>query len=162
MTERTVVMLALQMISRLEALHSKGYVHRDIKPENFVMGIGNKSNFVYLVDFGLCKMYVDPRSKQQVPLVQGSEFVGTTKFASVASHKGLTQYRKDDMESLGYLLILLLKGVLPWSEIKSKAKDEFFHEIYLSKRDTTLESLCEGLSCTHFFTQRSSSSTCPP
>lgn len=85
-TEETVLMLGIQMLSRLDSLHCKGYVHRDIKPDNFVMGVNNTKNFLFLIDFGLAKMYIDPIARRQLPISSGHEFVGTNNFASIASH----------------------------------------------------------------------------
>lgn len=118
---KTIMRIGIQMVSRLESLHGKGYVHRDIKPENFVFGLSNK-NYLYLVDFGLCKLYVDPKSKKQLPMTLGHPFVGTPYFASRSAHIGKYQYRKDDLESVCYVLIYLLNGVLPWHKIYENKK----------------------------------------
>ena len=82
-------MLGIQMISRVESLHSKGYIHRDLKPNNFAFGLGKKKNFLHLVDFGLSKRFINPKTKCQVPVTKGHNFVGTPPFASIAAHKGL-------------------------------------------------------------------------
>ena len=76
-TLKTVLMLADQMLSRIEYMHNKGYVHRDIKPDNFMMGLGSKLNMVYIIDFGLSKKYRDPRTHQHIPFREGKPFTGT-------------------------------------------------------------------------------------
>lgn len=71
-------------------------------------------NFLHLVDFGLSKRFVDFKTKRQVPIKEVNSFIGTPYFASIAAHKQVEQFRKDDLESIGYTLIYLVKGSLPW------------------------------------------------
>lgn len=113
-TLKTVLMLADQLISNLEYIHFKNFVHRDIKPENFLIGSGRKSHVVHTIDFGLSKRYRDVRTYEHVPLKDGKPIIGKCRYASINSHKGMEQSRRDDMEALGYMLIYFLKGTLPW------------------------------------------------
>ncbi|KAG0707893.1 kinase-like domain-containing protein [Suillus ampliporus] len=115
---KTVAMLACQL-DRIEFVHSRGVVLRDIKPENFAMGIGEKSDIVYLFDLGLAKLYVDPSTGVHIPFREGRAGVGTPRYASYNEHFGREQGRRDDLESLGNVLLYLLHGRLPWQGIYS-------------------------------------------
>lgn len=86
---KTVLMLADQMISRLEVIHSKCYVHRDIKPDNFLMGRGSKANLVYIIDFGLAKLFRDPYTHRHIPYIEGKNLTGTARYASINTHMGI-------------------------------------------------------------------------
>ncbi len=102
------------MINRIEYLHKFHYVHRDIKPENFIIGQGEKSNIIYLIDFGLSKLYKNNKNHQHIPYRDGRKLTGTVRYVSINTHLGVEQSRSDDLESLVYVLILLLKGSLSW------------------------------------------------
>eukprot|EP00667_Euglena_gracilis_P009098 EG_transcript_9236 len=143
---KTVLTLADQMLQRLEFLHSHGFVHRDIKPENFVLGTGDHSGIVYLIDFGLARKYVDPATNEHLPHRENFQLTGTVRYASVNSHLGVQQTRRDDLESLGYVLVYLLKGQLPWQGIGGAMKEEQkFEKILTAKRLTTPETICRDL-----------------
>ena len=117
----TICLLALQIITRIENLHKNFYIHRDIKPENFLIGGGDKSNIVYLIDYGLCKKYKDPKSGQHIPYRENRILTGTARYVSINTHLGIEQSRRDDLESIGYLLVYFIKGSLPWMGIKGNA-----------------------------------------
>ena len=114
LTLKSVCMVADQMISRLESMHNNNFIHRDMKPDNFLMGLKNKAGVVYLIDFGLSKRYRDPKTGQHIPYRDGKSLTGTARYASVNTHIGIEQSRRDDLESIGYILLYLLKGNLPW------------------------------------------------
>ena len=99
---------------RLEYIHGRGFVHRDIKPENVCVGYGKKQHSVYLIDYGLAKRYICLKEDIHIPLKQGKQMTGTARYASVNTHLGFEQSRRDDLESLGFMLIYLMKGALPW------------------------------------------------
>merc|ERR1712137_651591 len=110
---KTVLMIADQMLERVELMHSRHLIHRDIKPANFVTdgGRGN-GNFIYCIDFGLSKRYRHPRTLQHIPQREGRSLTGTPRYASINNHLGVEQSRRDDLESIGYVLVYFLKGGL--------------------------------------------------
>nr|CDS27484.1 casein kinase I delta [Hymenolepis microstoma] len=144
-TLKTVTLLADQMIKRLESVHRCGLIHRDMKPDNFAMGIGQNVNTVYLIDFGLSKHYVDPTTNEHIPFKDFKHLTGTARYCSINAHAGIEQSRRDDMESLGYVLIYLLKGSLPWQGLQAESKREKFRKIHKTKSAIMPEVLCEGL-----------------
>lgn len=114
LTLKTVCMLADQMISRLEYMHTNNFLHRDMKPDNFLMGNGNKRGTCFMIDFGLSKRYKDAKTGEHIPYRDNKSLTGTARYASVNTHIGIEQARRDDMESIGYILLYFLKGSLPW------------------------------------------------
>jgi serine/threonine protein kinase len=140
---KTVLMIGLQMIDRLADLHSVGIVHRDIKPGNFVMGRGENSHLVYLLDFGLSHSYRDPKTNEHIPYQENVAFRGTHRYASINSHLRIEQSRRDDLEALGYVLIYFIKG-LPWANLQVERKDRR-KVIGDAKAKTSRESLTAGL-----------------
>lgn len=140
---KTVCMLAEQMISRLEFMHSQNFIHRDMKPDNFLMGTGNKKGQVYIIDFGLSKRYRDAKSGEHIPYRDGKSLTGTARYASVNTHIGVEQSRRDDLEAVGYILLYFLKGVLPWQGLQGgKNKNQKYDKIKEKKLQTTVEQLC--------------------
>ncbi|VDD74496.1 unnamed protein product [Mesocestoides corti] len=142
---KTVSMLADQMIKRIETLHKNCLIHRDIKPDNFAMGTAHNLNTVYIIDFGLSKFYRDPKTKEHYPFRDFRNLTGTARYCSINAHAGCEQSRRDDLESLGYVLIYFLKGHLPWQGLQADSKKEKFRKIYKTKQSVKVEALCEGL-----------------
>ncbi|XP_055383038.1 casein kinase I [Condylostylus longicornis] len=143
-TIKTVLMLVDQMIGRLEFLHLKFFIHRDIKPDNFLMGIGRHCNKLFLIDFGLAKKYRDPRNKQHIPYREDKNLTGTARYASINAHLGIEQSRRDDMESLGYVMMYFNRGALPWQGMKATNKKQKYEKISEKKMSTPIEVLCKG------------------
>lgn len=141
---KTVLMLADQMLSRIEYIHSKSFIHRDVKPDNFLMGLGKRANQVNIIDFGLAKKYRDPRTFQHIPYCENKNLTGTARYASVNAHIGREQSRRDDLESVGYVLLYFLKGSLPWQGLSAATKKQKYEKIGETKLKTPLEVLCKG------------------
>ncbi|CAL9227239.1 unnamed protein product, partial [Arabidopsis halleri] len=137
----TVLMLDDQMLTRIEFVHSKGYLHRDIKPDNFLMGLGRKANQVYLIDFGLAKRYRDASTNRHIPYMENKNLTGTARYASCNTHLGIEQSRRDDLESLGYVLLYFLRGSLPWQGLKAVDKKLKYDKICEKKISTPIEVL---------------------
>ena len=138
---KTVLMLADQMIQRVEYIHSRLYLHRDIKPDNFLMGIGRRKHYVYIIDFGLTKKYRNPKNGQHIPYKDGKSLTGTARYASLNTHIGIEQSRRDDLECLGFVLIYFLKGGLPWQGVKAKTRKEKYDLIKGMKTNVPIEEL---------------------
>ncbi|TKY72817.1 Casein kinase I isoform delta [Spatholobus suberectus] len=141
---KTVLMLADQMINRVEFVHSKSFLHRDIKPDNFLMGLGRRANQVYCIDFGLAKKYRDSSTHQHIPYRENKNLTGTARYASMNTHLGIEQSRRDDLESLGYVLMYFLRGSLPWQGLKAGTKKQKYERISEKKVSTPIEALCRG------------------
>ena len=139
---KTVLMIADQLFTNIEYIHSKNYIHRDIKPENFLFGVGKQSHNLYTIDFGLSKRFRDAKTQEHIPYREKKPLIGTARYASINTHKGIEQSRRDDMESIGYLLLYLMKGGLPWQGIKAKNKDEKYLKIRDQKISIALKDLC--------------------
>lgn len=141
---KTVLMLADQMLQRVEYVHYKHFLHRDIKPDNFVVGAGEHARHVYLIDFGLAKRYRDPRTLFHIPYCEKKSLTGTARYASLNTHLGIAQSRRDDLESLGYVFLYFLRGSLPWQGVRAANKEEKHAKILHKKRTTTIEALCRS------------------
>ena len=145
MTIPCICKLSYQMLQILEHIHKRSFIHRDVKPENFIMGLGPNNKFLYMIDFGFAKTYRDPTTLAHYPLKKNDGITGTARYASINTLRGFTQSRKDDLESLAYVIIYLSKGTLPWANITSDNKDELYNRITKVKFETTVENLCSGL-----------------
>ncbi|KAE8056603.1 hypothetical protein FH972_013358 [Carpinus fangiana] len=141
---KTVLMLADQMIAKIEYVHSQGFLHRDIKPDNFLMGLGRKAILVYIIDFGLAKRYQDPATNRHIPYRENKNLTGTARYASCNTHQGIEQSRRDDLESLGYVLLYFLRGSLPWQGLKAATKKQKYDRICEKKLSTPIEVLCKS------------------
>ena len=119
---KTTLILGIQILKRIKSLHENNFIHRDIKPENFTIGLKKFKNVIYMIDYGLTRKYCDSH-KNHIPYKEGKHLTGTALYASIYTHKGIEQSRRDDLESLGYMLIYFCKGELPWMNVKGKNKD---------------------------------------
>lgn len=142
---KTVLMIADQLITNIEFIHSRNYLHRDIKPENFLFGRGKQIHNLFTIDFGLSKRYKDPKTGEHIPFREKKPLIGTARYASINTHKGFEQSRRDDLEAIGYMLIYFLKGKLPWQGLKGKNKDEKYNKIKEAKIEIALKNLCDDI-----------------
>lgn len=140
-----VLFSLIQQIDRIEYIHSRQLLHRDIKPENLLQGVKSNSSTIYLIDFGLAKRYKAIHTNQHIPFRDGKSLIGTAKYASINSHKGIEQSRRDDIECLAYVALYFLRGELPWQNVRSRTKDETYRRVMEKKVFISAEDLCEGL-----------------
>ena len=139
---KTVLMLADQMLTRMEFVHKNKFLHLGVKPANFVMGFGKNAHQLYLIDFGSSKKYLFEGGHIHYREMQPPS--GNIYFISINSELWIRQSRRDDLESLGYLFIYFLKGSLPWENLKSTCMKNLRENI-MNKKEISIEKLCEGL-----------------
>ena len=128
-------LIAIQILDRLEWIHSKNIIYRDVKAENFLLGLKDP-NVIYIIDFGLCKKYRSSKTGKHVLPNKYKLISGTMRYASPNVLKGKEPSRRDDLISLGYLLIYLFKGYLPWESLSPNFnREEFIKLLYLKEND---------------------------
>ena len=141
---KTVCVLGIEIIKLIQFVHSKYHIHRDIKPDNFMTGRLNNEDKIYIIDFGLAKKYYSTSKKQHIKFSEGKHLIGTARYCGRNAHRGYEQGRRDDIESIGYVLIYFLCGVLPWQGLKIKKLEDQFEKIAQKKYNTSFEELTEG------------------
>ena len=139
-------LIAIQCLDRLKFIHSKNTVHRDIKPLNFIFG-KKDLKLIYLIDFGIAKKYRSSRTGKHIKYTFSKKINGSLRYMSINSNSYYEQSRRDDLESLGYMLIYLIKKTLPWISIEKLniSKMEKFRKVRELKKSTLPEELCSGL-----------------
>ena len=146
LTIKDISMLAIQILDRIEFVHSKNIIHRDIKPENFLLGYNN-SPIIYIIDFGISRKYRSSRTGKHIKFSLTGKLFGTVRYVSFNASRGVQQSRRDDLESIGYMLLYIMKGKLPWQGINMRDHDrkkKYLQMLYL-KKNITPEMLCKGL-----------------
>ncbi|CAD8082907.1 unnamed protein product [Paramecium primaurelia] len=143
---KSVLQISYQLLSTLQQVHEKGVIHRDFKPENILTGYQQENGTIYLVDYGVSKVYLDNHGKHmQSPLKDKKSFIGTTRYASIAAHRGYELGRKDDVESMFYVMIYLLKGKLPWQNLQNIGDRDRTDVVGEVKQKTEISELCKDV-----------------
>ena len=143
---KTTCMLAIQLMEAFEYFHGCQLIFRDTKPENFLFGRSGTDDYatVHIIDLGLSKQYIEDDGKH-IKFIEGKGVTGTVRYMSVNNHKGFEASRRDDMIAVGYMLVYLAKGELPWMGVKADGIKEKYRQIAKIKEKTKLEALCEQL-----------------
>ena len=143
---KSALMIINQSLERLKLIHEKNIIHRDMKPENLCIGYKGKEKNIYLIDFGLSKIINNDKKNQFLLNIKSEKIViGTVRYISMNAHLGNEQYKKDDLESLAYMLVFFIKGELPWQNLKAKSRKEKYTKIYQKKKHTVNSELCNFL-----------------
>lgn len=142
-----VLNIGIQLINIIEKLHNIGIIHRDLKPENVLLGLEKENKSIYLIDFGISRFYINIKGCH-IPYVDNKKYMGNIIFMSLNVSNGIEPTRRDDMESIGYILIYILTGYLPWNIIDDKDKDTTKSlrndSIVNMKREIPLDKVCEN------------------
>ena len=141
---KTSLMIAFQMINLLSYIHDKGFIHRDLKPENICVNTNIRDTTLYLIDFGLSRKILDNKNNH-IPFKENRGVLGTVRYISINAHKGNEQGRRDDLESLFYIILYFIKGDLPWGSVKGKTKEEKYQKVMDLKVANKPDELCKDL-----------------
>lgn len=140
---KLTLQIGINVIILLKTIHEKGLVHRDIKPDNFLFGLNSKSTQIYIIDFGLCKPFI--YKEKHIEMKSTHSLIGSRTYASINAHEYLELSRRDDLESLGYMMIYFYLGDLSWQDLIIGSNKEIEEEIKYRKKNLKIESLPEVL-----------------
>ena len=140
---KLTLQIGINIINLLKTIHDKGLVHRDVKPENFLLGLNNKSREIYIIDFGLCKSFMN--KEKHIEMKSTHNLIGSRTYASINAHDYLELSRRDDMESLGYMMLYFYLGELSWQDLIVGSNKDIDEEIKYKKKNLKIESLPEVL-----------------
>lgn len=132
-------------ISRITYIHACGFIHGDVEPGNFLMGIGPRSNEVNVIDFGCSRRFMDAKTHVHIPYEESKKQGKNALFASISTQSGVVPTRRDDLESLAYVLIYFLRGALPWQNLRDATHKQTYHRILESKKTVSTDVVCRGL-----------------
>ena len=142
---KDICMFTIQILHRIEFVHSKYLIHRDIKPENFLIGSPDEY-LIYIIDFGLSKKYKSSRTNKHIQFQLTKKFTGTARYASINAVRGAEQSRRDDLEAIGYMLMFFFNGgKLPWQGVSCKEKAQKYAKIYNMKKNLNYEEFCKNM-----------------
>jgi serine/threonine protein kinase len=119
---KLVLQIGIIVLKLLKTIHEKGLVHRDIKPENFLFGLNKENKSIYIIDFGFCKSYI--KNEKHMPQTKTHNLIGSLTYASINAHNFIELSRRDDLESLGYMLIYFYLGSLSWQDNSELSNDK--------------------------------------
>ena len=132
-TLKDICLISIQCLDRIEYIHSKGYIHGDIKPENFLIGL-NDPRIIYIIDFGLSKKYRSDRTGRHIQFCVTKTMTGTARYASTNSLRGVQISRRDDLESLAYMILYFIMKKLPWQGVRANTQQNRYKKIYYMKK----------------------------